>query len=86
MQKALIKTVSKLAKNTPAIKSMLENIPEERKLRDKQRADTENKLLHITNRWASWAITKEYSAYPMSQQDLTKLQWLSRSIEKGWKH
>jgi hypothetical protein len=82
-KKALIKTVSKLAKNTPAIKSMLENIPEERKLRDKRRADTENKLLHITNRWASWAITKEYSAYPMSQQDLTKLQWLSRFTGKG---
>ena len=32
-RKKLIKTVSKLAKNTPAIQSMLENVPGEKKIK-----------------------------------------------------
>jgi hypothetical protein len=57
---------------------MVNNIPGEKKLSDKLRADKENKVLHLTNKWASWAITKNYSAYPIGQIELSKLQMLSR--------
>ena len=90
-KKALVEKVKMLAKNTPAIKSMLENVPGEKKLSDKLRSDKENKLLHITNRWASWAITKKYSAFPMDKVDYKILNSMSEKMSeflkrraRGW--
>ena len=97
--KKLTNKITNIVKQVPGVKKLLEtsikNILKDpdlpANLKAKLKADKENKLLHIVNNYANWAITRNFSSYPITK-DINIVQkalrkktqfyaWLSRSVK-----
>jgi len=87
--KKLKNKITNIVKQVPGVKKLLEtsikNILKDpdlpANLKAKLKADKENKLLHIVNNYANWAITRDFSSYPITK-DINIFQKISRKKTK----
>tara|TARA_X000001388_G_scaffold10452_4_gene6457 strand:- start:2417 stop:5965 length:3549 start_codon:yes stop_codon:yes gene_type:complete len=65
--------------------TIFNSIPSVKILKARQRATYEKLALSFTNKWANWAITKDYNPFPFKNWSNENLQKAANASQKGFK-